>query len=134
MKLQTQMLVGGIALTCSLIMTPLVREGHAGPGGSDLHRHAALGQTVKVFGHIMFGRSCTALDVSINVTQAPTHGTISTRKEDVKLSDVGFGSKCVGNNFTGTVVYYTRTSPGVDHFEYTDWSSVGAMNHVVTVD
>jgi hypothetical protein len=54
------------------------------------------------------------------------------RDEIVKQNSPDFGS-CKGHSGMGQVVYYTRTSPGVDHFKYTSSSSAGAVDHDVTI-
>lgn len=119
--------VGGIVLLCSI-----------GTVGSiwarDLHAHAAVGGTVRVWGSVNFSDHCSlVIETTITVTQSPAYGSVSIRDETVKQNSPDFGS-CKGHSGMGKVVYYRRTSPGVDHFKYTSSSSAGAVDHDVTID
>lgn len=101
----------------------------------ELHAHAAVGKTVRVWGSVNFGDHCSSvLETTITVTQAPMHGSTSIRDEVVKQNSPDFNGRCKGKSGMGKVVYYTRISPGVDHFKYTSSSSIGAVNHDVTVN
>jgi len=69
----------------------------------------------------------------ITVTQSPAHGSVSIRDEIVKQNSPDSGS-CGGHSGRGKVVYYTRTSAGIDHFKYTSSWTNGAVDHNVTID
>jgi len=100
----------------------------------DLHAHAPLGRTVRVWGSVNFTHHCsTAIETTITVTQPPAHGSVSIRDEIVKQNSPDFGS-CGGQSGRGKVVYYTRSSAGIDHFKYTSSSTAGAVDHDVTID
>jgi hypothetical protein len=99
----------------------------------ELRVHAAVGQSVRVWGDVYFHDHCSVvLETNVTVTQAPAHGTLSIRDEIVKQRRPDFGP-CKDNSGMGKVVYYMRTSPGVDHFKYTSSSGVGAADRDVTV-
>jgi hypothetical protein len=121
-------IIGWAVLACSL---GVVTSAWA----RDLHAHAALGRTVRVWGSVNFTDHCsTAVETTITVTEAPAHGSVSVRDEIVKQNSPDFGGSCGGLSGRGKVVYYTRTSPGIDHFKYTSSSTVGAVDHNVTID
>jgi hypothetical protein len=94
-----------------------------------------LGRTVRVWGSVNFTDHCsTAVETTITVTEAPAHGSVSIRDEIVKQNSPDFGGSCGGLSGRGKVVYYTRTSSGIDHFKYASSSTVGAVDHNVTID
>jgi hypothetical protein len=100
----------------------------------DLHAHAPLGRTVRAWGSVNFTHHCsTAIETTITVTQPPAHGSVSIRDEIVKQNSPDFGS-CGGRSGRGKVVYYTRSSAGIDHFKYTSSSTAGAVEHDATID
>jgi hypothetical protein len=93
-----------------------------------------MGRTVRIWGSVNFSNHCSSvIETTITVTQSPTLGSVSIRDENVKQNSPDFGS-CKGHTGMGKVVYYTRTSPGVDHFKYTSSSTAGAVDHDVTID
>jgi hypothetical protein len=98
--------------------------------------HAAVGETVRVRGHVNYHPCGDVVPTTITVVQAPTHGTLAVRDEIVRSTDpdLGKGDKCWGYNGQGRVVYYTRTSLGSDSFKYTSSSVNGAEQFDVTVD
>jgi len=100
----------------------------------DLHAQAAVGRTVRVWGSVNLSKDCgSTVETTITVTRSPAHGSVSIRDEIVKQNSPDSGS-CGGHSGMGKVVYYTRMSPGVDHFKYTSSSTAGAVDHDVTVD
>jgi hypothetical protein len=119
--------IGGIVLLCSLGMATSI-------WARDLHAHAAVGRTVRVWGSVNFSEHCSSVvETMITVTQSPAYGSVSIRDEIVKQNSPDSGS-CGRQSGMGKVVYYTRTSPGIDHFKYTSSSSAGAVDHDVTID
>jgi hypothetical protein len=124
----------GVALACSLaIATSALAQERA---ERHIQRHAAIGQTVKLSGHVNYYPCGTAIPTTIRVVQAPIHGTLAIRAEIVKSTDpvLGRGGKCRGDSGPGRVVYYTRTSPGSDKFKYDSSSANGVVHVEVTVD
>jgi hypothetical protein len=127
-KIQSFLLMSRISLAWWLGMTgsTLAR---------DIHVRAAVGKTVRVWGSVNFSNHCSSvLETTITVTQSPAHGSTSVRDEIVKQGSPDFGGECKNQSGQGKVVYYTRTGPGVDHFKYTSSSSIGAVDHNVTVE
>jgi hypothetical protein len=101
-----------------------------------IQSHAGMGQRVRIWGHVNFDHNCSeVIPTSISVVQAPQHGTLDVRDEDVRLNDpdLGHGSKCADVRGAGKVVYYTRTSPGADPFAYDSLSGNGVVHLHVTV-
>jgi hypothetical protein len=125
---QSFFLMSGISVGCWV--------GMAGSAlARDLHVHAAVGKTLRVWGSVNFSNHCSSvLETTITVTESPAHGSASVRDEIVKQGSPDFGGECKNHSGRGKVVYYTRTSLGVDHFKYTSSSSSGAVDHNVTVD
>src|SRR5208282_3715549 len=101
---------------------PLLLASSASP--RDLRVSAAVGQTVKVFAEIHHARHCALLETVITIDKKPTHGTVSVQDAMVRLTDPDFSSECLNQAGQGKAVYYTRTSPGIDHFKYSS-SAVG---------
>jgi hypothetical protein len=102
----------------------------------DLHITAAIGQQVRVFGHVRFADDCGPGDVpDMAVIEAPQLGRVSTAVEDVTLTARDFGSCPSGLSAPGRVVYYTADKTGHDSFRY-QMSSPGkpTTDWVVTVD
>jgi len=132
--------LGCVVLVCSLAVTAstLAQE----RAERQIQRHAAMGQTVKLGGHVNYdrrrpyGRCDIVIPTTIMVVQAPSHGTLAIRDEMVKSADpeLGRGDKCRGSSGVGRVVYYTRTSPGSDAFKYDSSSANGVVHVDVTVD
>jgi hypothetical protein len=103
----------------------------------DLHRHAEIGQTVRLRGHVNYRGRCTnAIPTTIAVLHPPQHGTLSVRDEIVTSTDPALGNldKCRGSSVSGKVVYYTRVDRGVDRFEYQSSSENGVVHVSATVD
>ena len=100
--------------------------------GRTLH---LAGVCVNRIGTVNFSNHCGSMvETTITVTQSPAHGSTTVRDEIVKQGSPDFRGECKDHSGQGKVVYYTRTSPGVDHFKYTSSSSVGAVDHNVTVE
>jgi hypothetical protein len=104
-----------------------------------VHRRAGVGETVRVGGHVNYGRyqvACTAIPTTITVIQAPEHGTLEVHDEAVTTADpeLGRAAKCLGANGLGEVVYYTRASAGADSFKYDSSSDNGVVHFTVTMD
>ena len=60
-------------------------------------RHAAIGQTVNLGGHVNCTHHCTeVIPTSISVVQGPQHGALEVRDEVVRSvhPELGHGSKC----------------------------------------
>jgi len=100
-----------------------------------IQSHAAVGQTVRVRGHVNYDQHCSAvIPTTISIVQAPQHGTLDVRDENVRSTDpeLGHGSKCAGVQGSGKGVYYTRTSQGADSFAYDSVSENGVVHlHVI---
>ena len=101
-----------------------------------IERHADVGQTVRLGGHVNY-RTCGAvIPTSITVVRAPSHGTIAIRDEIVTSGhpELGSGDRCKDYSGFGRVVYYTRTSLGVDKFRYDSSSANGVVHVDMTVN
>jgi hypothetical protein len=101
-----------------------------------IQSHATVGETVRLGGHVNFDHHCSeVIPTTISVVQAPQHGTLDVRDEDVRLTDpdLGHGSKCALVRGTGKGVYYTRASQGADSFAYDSVSGNGVVHLHVTV-
>jgi len=132
--------LGCVVLACSLAVTAstLAQE----RAERQIQRHAAMGQTVKLGGHVNYdrrrgyGRCDIVIPTTITVVQAPSHGTLAIRDEIVKSAEpeLGRGDKCRGSSGLGRVVYYTRRSPGSDTFKYDSSSANGVVHVDVTVN
>jgi hypothetical protein len=115
-----------------LWLTPALAQGVE----HHLERHAGLGETVKLRGHVNYRPCGNVIATAIVVNVAPTHGALAVRDEIVRSidPDLGNGDKCKGNSGQGKVVYYTRTSLGEDRFRYTSSSMNGDVRIDVTVN
>ena len=120
--------IGVVAALLSL--TPAFGQEH------HLERHAAIGETVRVRGHVNYHGCGSAIATAIVVNVEPVHGTLSVRDEIVPTidPDLGKGDRCKGSSGEGKVVYYTRTSPGDDRFAYRSSSLNGEVRVAVTVN
>jgi hypothetical protein len=100
-----------------------------------IQSHAQMGQTIKIRGHANFDHNCSAvIPTTISVVQAPQHGTLDVRDENIRLTnpELGHGSKCARVQGAGKGVYYTRTSQGSDSFAYDSVSENGVVHlHVI---
>ena len=102
----------------------------------DIQTHASVGETVRLWGHLNLSDNCqTIVPTNIKVVQAPQHGTLSLSDEIVTLTDpqLGFNRECKGASGMGTVVYYTRTSQGVDVIAYDSSSLNGILRVQATI-
>jgi hypothetical protein len=101
-----------------------------------LHRLAPNGTTIRIRGHVNFHECGTFTPTTIVVQVAPQHGTLEIRDEQVKATDpdLGTGEKCREFVGMGKVVYYTRTSPGHDSFNYDSQSANGVVHYYLDVD
>jgi hypothetical protein len=121
----------GVALACSLGAAAVA---FAHDTERRVERHAAVGETVRVRGHVNFGRGCGTIPTNITVVQPPRHGTLAVRDETVQGGDPVFGAGCRDLWGNGKAVYYTRTSLGTDTFDYDSSSEHGVVHIFVTVD
>ena len=102
-----------------------------------IQRHAAPGETVRLDGHVNYRTCGYVIPTAIIVNVAPTYGTLSVRDEMVTSINPELGrsvDRCKGYSGQGKVVYYTRTSPGVDVFQYTSSSANGDVHVDATVN
>ena len=101
-----------------------------------IHTHAAVGQTVRLSGHVNYRPCGTVIPTTIIVVRAPTHGTLTVRDEMVTSAapELGHDDKCRGHSGQGKAVYYARTSSGADVFKYESSSANGVVHFAVTVD
>jgi hypothetical protein len=134
-------LVGSIGLACSLAIAVSASAQHASSFAQReaerrIQRHVGVGETVRLDGHVNYHGCGVVIPTTITVIQAPIHGAITTHDEIVKSTqpELGRGDKCQGYSGEGKVVYYTRTSPGVDKFRYDSSSDNGVVHVHVTVD
>jgi len=129
----------------TLIICCLVLPGTLGIAGSGraaneaehhFQRHAAVGQTIRIRGHVNYHGCGSVINTTITVVQAPAHGTLTTKDEIVTSVDAELGhrGKCKGFSGEGKVVYYTRTRPGSDNFYYTSSSANGVVRMYLTID
>ena len=127
------LLIGGVALACCIgAATATSAQVEA---ERQVQRHAAVGETVRLRGHVNYSRCDAVIPTTITVTQAPRHGTLTIRDEAVTSGDpeLGRGTKCKGSSGEGRVVYYTRTRPGTDNFGYDSSSRNGVVHVSVTI-
>jgi hypothetical protein len=136
MKLTT-IVPTGLVLVCFLGTTPA----SSAPAQQveverQLQRHAAVGETVRLDGHVNYHPCGSVIPTTITVTKAPTHGTLSVRDEIVRSGhpELGPRERCAGYSGQGKVVYYTRTSLGSDSFIYESSSANGVVRIDAIVD
>lgn len=140
MKSQSFFLTSGVWLGFSLGLTgaTFAQQNDFRFYGSttrDVHVRAAVGTTVRVWGSVNFSNHCSpTLATTMTVTQPPAHGSTSVRDRIVKQGSPDFAGECKNHSGQGKLIYYTRTSPGVDHFKFTSSSLVGGVDHNATVD
>ena len=129
-----RLLAGVVALACSPIATSSTLA--QSEAERRIERHADVGQTVRLRGHVNYHLCGTVIPTTIIVIQAPSHGTLAIRDEILKSGspELGHGDKCQGYSGNGRVVYYTRTSLGPDKFRYNSSSDNGVVHVDVTVD
>jgi hypothetical protein len=101
-----------------------------------LERHAAVGETVRLRGHVNYHPCGSVIPTTIIFVQPPSHGTLSVRDEIVTSFDPELGTRdrCKGYSGQGKVIYYTRTTSGTDKFRYTSSSSNGEVRVSVSID
>jgi hypothetical protein len=99
-------------------------------------RHAAIGQTVRLRGHVNYHPCGSVIPTTISIDQPPQHGTLAVRDEMITSGDPEFGGgdRCQGHSGQGKAVYYTRTSPGSDQLRYTSSSANGEVHVTAVVD
>jgi len=117
-------LVAGLALA-----TPAPAQEHEAE--RSVSTHAAVGQTIRIRGHVNYTHHCTeVIPTSISVVHPPQFGSLDIRDEAVRSGDpeLGHGSKCAGSSGQGKVVYYTRSAPGTDAFAYDSVSTNGVVH------
>ena len=98
--------------------------------------HAAVGQTVRIAGHVNYSHNCAeVIPTTISVVRPPQFGSLDVRDEDVRSGhpELGHGSKCAGASGSGKAVYYTRNGPGTDAFAYDSVSTNGVVHVHATV-
>jgi hypothetical protein len=96
----------------------------------EIQAHASVGETIRLWGHLNFSGNCqTVAPTNVRVVRAPQHGTLSLGDEEVTLTnpELGANRECKGATGMGKVVYYTRTSEGVDVFAYDSVSLNGVI-------
>jgi hypothetical protein len=102
----------------------------------DLHIAAGIGEEVRVFGHVRFGKDCSPGAIpEMTIVVPPKLGQLSSKIETVTLTAPDFGRCAAGNIGPGKVVYYTAQTTGRDSFHYR-MSSPGlpTTDWLVTVD
>jgi hypothetical protein len=101
-----------------------------------IQRYAAVGETVRLDGHVNYHPCGSVIPTTITVTKAPTHGTLSVRDEIATSGhpELGPRERCKGYSGQGKVVYYTRTSLGSDSFVYKSSSANGVVRIDALVD
>ena len=129
--MRRQLFWGGLVLACSLGAAAATLAYNA---ERRVERRAAVGETVRLRGHINYQRGCAVIPTIITVVQPPRHGTLAIRDESATLADPIFGDQCRGQSGTGKVVYYTRTSLGTDTFDHESSSDNGVVRVFVTID
>jgi hypothetical protein len=127
-------LAGAVALSLSVVAAASAQSQHEAE--RHIRRHAEVGETVRLRGHVNYHLCDTVIPTTIVVVNAPSHGTLAVHDEIVKSTnpELGRGDKCQGNSGMGRVVYYTRTTPGTDVFRYDSTSDNGVVHIDVTVD
>ena len=100
-----------------------------------IERHANIGQTVRLGGHVNYGPHCSGVtQTTIIVIRQPNHGTLAVKDEMVTSENPELGARCAGQSGLGRVVYYIRTSSGLDKFRYDSSFPSGVVHMDVTVN
>jgi hypothetical protein len=122
-----------LVVVLTLAVSPLVLAQEA---QRRVERHAAIGQTIRLRGHVNYHPCGSVIPTTIIIDQPPQHGTLSIRDEMIKSDDPVFGSGdgCQGHSGQGKAVYYTRTSAGSDQLRYTSSSANGELHVTAVVD
>lgn len=122
-------------LACAWFIAPAPRAQQT-EAEYQVERHAGVGQTVRLAGHVNYHFCESVIPTTIHVVTAPSHGTLAVRDEIVtsKHPELGRGDRCKHSSGQGKVVYYTRTSSGPDYFRYDSKSDNGVVHIDVTVD
>jgi len=98
--------------------------------------HAAVGQTIRISGHVNYTHQCTeVIPTTVSVVRPPQYGALDIRDETVRstVPELGHGSKCAGASGQGKGVYYTRKAPGTDALAYNSVSSNGVVHVHATI-
>jgi hypothetical protein len=122
-------LLCGFALTCSAL-------GQEREAERRVSTRAAVGQTIRIRGHVNYSHNCTeVIPTTVSVVRPPQHGSLDIRDESVRSTDpqLGHGSKCAGASGTGKAVYYTRKDAGTDIVDYDSVSTNGVVHVHATV-
>jgi hypothetical protein len=121
-----------ICLAGALMMTCLVEANETSALAADkqIQRHATLGQTIRLLGHVNYAKCGDVIKTSVAIVQPPAHGAVSIRDEVVKTTEavLGKGGMCSGYKGLGKGVYYTRNSPGTDKLDYDSVSNNGVVH------
>jgi hypothetical protein len=130
-ELQKHLAPLGLAVLCGLALT-CTALGQEREAERRISTHAAVGQTIRIRGHVNYEHHCTeVIPTTISVVRSPQHGNLDIRDESVRSTDpeLGHGSKCAGATGTGKAVYYTRKDAGTDLVDY-DSVSMNGVVHV----
>ena len=124
----------GSLIACLALAMPASAQEREGE--RSVSTRAAVGQTVRIAGHVNYTHNCTeVIPTSISVVRPPQFGSLDVRDEDVRSGhpELGHGSKCAGASGQGKAVYYTRNGPGTDAFAYDSVSTNGVVYVHATV-
>jgi hypothetical protein len=98
--------------------------------------HAAVGQTIRLSGHVNYSHNCTeVIPTTVSVVHEPQYGSLDVRDEAVRSGhpELGHGSKCAQASGLGKAVYYSRKAPGTDAIAYDSVSTNGVVHVHATV-
>ena len=106
---------------------------------NNFQKSTSSGRAVLVRHYGSWDKDCRAKEVpQIEVTEAPSHGTVSTRANTSKITDVRLGGEqCLGHSVAGVAVLYTPQAGyrGVDNFGMTATFADGkTVNDTATIN
>jgi hypothetical protein len=120
----------GSFLIVSLVLTaPALAQEREGE--RTVSTRAAVGQTVRLSGHVNYTRHCAeVIPTTISVVRSPQYGSLDIRDEAVRadVPQLGHGSKCAGSSGLGKGVYYSRKAPGTEAIAYDSVSTNGVVH------
>lgn len=95
----------------------------ASADANNFQKSTSAGRAVLVRHYGSWDKDCRAKEApQIEVTEAPSHGTVSTRANTSKITEVRLGGEqCLGHSVAGIAVYYTPQAGfrGIDNLGIT---------------
>ena len=108
-----------------------------GANAATFHKTTSEGRQVRVEGFANWGESCEGEAAPVEITSAPSHGSVLLGSGTVKVTRVDHGNDCSGHTFPATIVFYkpAKGFRGADQFTFTHTTRSGIrVNHDATVD